>query len=203
MALAAAVVLAPLLLVHENFLGAPLLHDLRLDDGAVDRFGLQRGDAGCVVADRDQRNALVAPALLTRHLADDPAGDGADGRDADALALQIVDGLDRVVVAHHQREGERRIGEASGVIVTVQSHHGADLVLVDAPDDLEVMRVSGDLIIHEKAASMGRRGGGHVGIVSGIDANGNPIVISGNHGHRVAEATYARGRIYAYVMPTS
>ena len=52
-------------------------------------------------------------------------------------------------------------------------------------------------------AVMGRRGGGHVGIVSGIDANGNPIVISGNHGHRVAEATYARGRIYAYVMPTS
>lgn len=52
-------------------------------------------------------------------------------------------------------------------------------------------------------AVMSRRGGGHVGVVSGIDANGNPIVISGNHGHRVAEATYSRGRIYAYVMPTS
>ena len=50
--------------------------------------------------------------------------------------------------------------------------------------------------------SRGRRGG-HVGIVSGIDANGNPIVISGNHGHRVAEATYSRGRIYAYVLPSS
>ncbi len=52
-------------------------------------------------------------------------------------------------------------------------------------------------------AVMSRRGGGHVGVVSGIDANGNPIVISGNHGRRVAEATYSRGRIYAYVMPTS
>ena len=36
-------------------------------------------------------------------------------------------------------------------------------------------------------AVMGRRGGGHVGVVSGIDASGNPIVVSGNHGHRVAE----------------
>jgi hypothetical protein len=50
---------------------------------------------------------------------------------------------------------------------------------------------------------MSRRGGGHVGVVSGIDAKGNPIIISGNHGHRVAEATYSRGRVYAYVMPSS
>jgi uncharacterized protein (TIGR02594 family) len=52
-------------------------------------------------------------------------------------------------------------------------------------------------------AVMSRRGGGHVGVVSGIDAKGNPIIISGNHGHRVAESTYSRGRIYAYVMPSS
>jgi uncharacterized protein (TIGR02594 family) len=50
-------------------------------------------------------------------------------------------------------------------------------------------------------AVMGRRGGGHVGVVSGIDASGNPIVVSGNHGHRVAESIYPRSRIYAYVMP--
>jgi hypothetical protein len=48
---------------------------------------------------------------------------------------------------------------------------------------------------------MGRRGGGHVGVVSGVDANGNPIVISGNHNHTVAESVYPRGRIIAYVMP--
>ncbi len=48
--------------------------------------------------------------------------------------------------------------------------------------------------------SRGRRGG-HVGIVSGIDARGNPIIISGNYQRRVAEASYSRGRIYAYVMP--
>ena len=50
---------------------------------------------------------------------------------------------------------------------------------------------------------MGRRGGGHVGVVSGIDAKGNPIVVSGNHGRRVAESVYSRSRIYAYVMPSS
>jgi len=53
-------------------------------------------------------------------------------------------------------------------------------------------------------AVMGRRGGGgHVGVVSGIDAGGNPIVVSGNNGNRVREAPISRGRIYAYVMPTS
>jgi len=36
--------------------------------------------------------------------------------------------------------------------------------------------------------TMGRRGGGHVGIVSGFTKSGDPIVISGNHGHRVAES---------------
>jgi len=50
-------------------------------------------------------------------------------------------------------------------------------------------------------AVMGRRGGGHVGIITGIDAGGNPIMISGNNRNRVREAPVSRGRIYAYVMP--
>ena len=61
-------------------------------------------------------------------------------------------------------------------------------------------RVSGPQVGAIAVMSRGRRGG-HVGVVSGIDSNGNPIIISGNHGRRVAEATYSRGRIYAYVMP--
>jgi hypothetical protein len=48
---------------------------------------------------------------------------------------------------------------------------------------------------------MGRHGGGHVGVVTGVDASGDPIILSGNHNHTVAEAVYPRGRIYAYVMP--
>jgi uncharacterized protein (TIGR02594 family) len=60
-------------------------------------------------------------------------------------------------------------------------------------------RVSGPQV--GAIAVMGRRGGGHVGVVSGIDRHGNPIIVSGNHGHRVAESTYPRRRIYAYVLP--
>jgi uncharacterized protein (TIGR02594 family) len=60
-------------------------------------------------------------------------------------------------------------------------------------------RVSGPQV--GAIAVMGRRGGGHVGIVTGIDASGNPIMISGNNGNRVREAPISRGRIYAYVMP--
>ena len=45
------------------------------------------------------------------------------------------------------------------------------------------------------------KNGGHVGVVSGIDANGNPIIISGNHGRKVGEAIYPRSRVIAYVMP--
>jgi uncharacterized protein (TIGR02594 family) len=61
-------------------------------------------------------------------------------------------------------------------------------------------RVSGPQV--GAIAVMGRRGGGHVGIITGIDASGNPIMISGNNGNRVREAPVSRGRIYAYVMPT-
>ena len=50
-------------------------------------------------------------------------------------------------------------------------------------------------------AVMTRVGGGHVGIVSGFDSKGRPIIISGNHQRRVAEVVYPAGRIYAYVIP--
>jgi uncharacterized protein (TIGR02594 family) len=50
--------------------------------------------------------------------------------------------------------------------------------------------------------TMGRRGGGHVGVVSGFTAKGDPIVISGNHGGRVREAVYSRSRIRAWVSPS-
>jgi uncharacterized protein (TIGR02594 family) len=45
------------------------------------------------------------------------------------------------------------------------------------------------------------KGGGHVGVVSGFDKDGDPIIISGNYSRRVAEAVYARSRIIAYVSP--
>ena len=63
-------------------------------------------------------------------------------------------------------------------------------------------RVSGPQVGAIAVMSRGRRGG-HVGIITGIDASGNPIMISGNNGNRVREAPVSRGRIYAYVMPTN
>ena len=63
-------------------------------------------------------------------------------------------------------------------------------------------RVSGPQVGAIAVMSRGRRGG-HVGIITGVDASGNPIMISGNNGNRVREAPVSRGRIYAYVMPTS
>lgn len=44
-------------------------------------------------------------------------------------------------------------------------------------------------------------GGGHVGVVSGIDPNGNPIIVSGNYRRTVAEAVYPRRRVTTYVLP--
>lgn len=63
-------------------------------------------------------------------------------------------------------------------------------------------RVSGPQVGAIAVMTRGRRGG-HVGIITGVDAKGNPIMISGNNGNRVREASVSRGRIYAYVMPTN
>jgi uncharacterized protein (TIGR02594 family) len=42
---------------------------------------------------------------------------------------------------------------------------------------------------------------GHVGIVRGTDGDGNPIVISGNHGNKVSESMYSKNRVLGYFMP--
>lgn len=62
-------------------------------------------------------------------------------------------------------------------------------------------RVSGPQV--GAIAVMGRHGGGHVGVVTGVDANGNPIIVSGNHNRTVAESVYPRSRIATYVMPAN
>jgi uncharacterized protein (TIGR02594 family) len=42
---------------------------------------------------------------------------------------------------------------------------------------------------------------GHVGIVRGTDGDGNPIVISGNHGNKVSESVYSKNKVLGYFMP--
>jgi uncharacterized protein (TIGR02594 family) len=61
-------------------------------------------------------------------------------------------------------------------------------------------RVGGPQVGAIAVLSRGKRGG-HVGVVSGVDNGGNPIIISGNHGRRVAESKYPSKRVIAYVMP--
>ena len=80
----------------------------------------------------------------------------------------------------------KRTGHAGGGnLASAYSHYG--------------QRVSGPQV--GAIAVMGRHGGGHVGVVSGVDPNGNPIIVSGNHNHTVAELVYPAGRISAYVLP--
>lgn len=50
-------------------------------------------------------------------------------------------------------------------------------------------------------AVLGRgRRGGHVGVVSGVDANGNLMIVSGNHNRTVGEGLYSRSRVIGCVM---
>ena len=42
---------------------------------------------------------------------------------------------------------------------------------------------------------------GHVGVVRGTDGQGNPIIVSGNHGNTVRQSVYPKSRVLAYVMP--
>lgn len=52
-------------------------------------------------------------------------------------------------------------------------------------------------------AIFARRGpnSGHVGVVRGTDGDGNPIIVSGNHGNAVKQAVYPKAKVLAYVMP--
>jgi uncharacterized protein (TIGR02594 family) len=62
-------------------------------------------------------------------------------------------------------------------------------------------RLSGPQVGAIAVIGRGRGGAAHVGIVTGLDDGGNPIIISGNHNNTVAEATYSAGRVIAYVWP--
>jgi hypothetical protein len=48
-----------------------------------------------------------------------------------------------------------------------------------------------------------RRGGGHVGLVSGFTPAGDLIVISGNHGRVIGEGVYPRSRIIGICQPVT
>lgn len=61
---------------------------------------------------------------------------------------------------------------------------------------LDGPRVGAIAILYRKGPN-----NGHVGVVRGTDGQGNPILVSGNHGRMVRQSVYPKGRVMAYVMP--
>ncbi len=61
---------------------------------------------------------------------------------------------------------------------------------------LDGPRVGAIAILYRKGTNSG-----HVGVVRGTDGLGNPILVSGNHGHMVAQSVYPKSKVMAYVMP--
>jgi len=61
---------------------------------------------------------------------------------------------------------------------------------------LDGPRVGAIAILYRKGTN-----NGHVGVVRGTDGQGNPILVSGNHGRMVRQSVYPKGRVMAYVMP--
>ena len=61
---------------------------------------------------------------------------------------------------------------------------------------LDGPRVGAIAVLYRKGAN-----NGHVGVVRGTDGEGNPIVVSGNHGNAVRQSTYPKSKVLAYVMP--
>ena len=61
---------------------------------------------------------------------------------------------------------------------------------------LDGPRVGAIAILYRKGPNSG-----HVGVVRGTDGQGNPILVSGNHGPTVMQSVYPKAKVMAYVMP--
>ena len=61
---------------------------------------------------------------------------------------------------------------------------------------LDGPRVGAIAILYRKGPNSG-----HVGVVRGTDGQGNPILVSGNHGPTVKQSVYPKAKVMAYVMP--
>ena len=67
---------------------------------------------------------------------------------------------------------------------------------LDFGKKLDAPRVGAIAIMYRKGPNSG-----HVGVVRGTDGQGNPIVVSGNHGPVVTQSVYPKAKVLAYVMP--
>jgi uncharacterized protein (TIGR02594 family) len=129
-----------------------------------------------------------------------PSAGSADMASVGAGSSSVVAEARRYIGGNPTSRGRLWCARFMNMVLERSGHHGTGSDLASSFAHYG-QRVSGPAI--GAIAVMSRRGGGHVGIVSGIDARGNPIVVSGNNGNRVRETSYPSGRIYAYVVPTN
>lgn len=76
------------------------------------------------------------------------------------------------------------------------THSRAARSFLDYGKKLDGPRVGALVIFYRKGPN-----NGHVGVVRGTDGQGNPIVVSGNHGPTVMQSVYPKSKVMAYVMP--
>jgi uncharacterized protein (TIGR02594 family) len=145
--------------------------------------------ASTSLANTSLANTGMAPNTMSGGM----AGSGGFG------SSDVVSEARRYIGGNPTGRGSLWCARFMNLVLARSGHHGTGSDMASSFASYG-QRVSGPQI--GAIAVMGRRGGGHVGVVSGIDASGNPILVSGNNRNRVAEAPVSRGRIYAYVMPT-
>lgn len=76
------------------------------------------------------------------------------------------------------------------------THSRAARSFLEYGKKLDGPRVGAIAILYRKGPN-----NGHVGVVRGTDGQGNPIIVSGNHGNAVRQSVYPKSRVLAYVMP--
>src|SRR5437868_9090189 len=163
--------------------------------GHYRHFAHQRHTRHFARASRGERNAEVA-----RGLSDTQANIASSAASSGISGSSLISEARRYLGGNPTGRGSLWCARFMNMVLQHTGHHGTGSDMAHSFAHYG-QRISGPQV--GAIAVMGRRGGGHVGIITGIDAQGNPIMISGNNGNRVREAPISRGRIYAYVMPTN
>jgi uncharacterized protein (TIGR02594 family) len=165
--------------------------------GHYRHFAHQRHHRHFARTSRGEHNA----ALIQGHgLADTQANIASPATSSGISSSSLVSEARRYLGGNPTGRGSLWCARFMNMVLEHTGHHGTGSDMANSFAHYG-QRISGPQV--GAIAVMGRRGGGHVGIITGIDAQGNPIMISGNNGNRVREAPISRGRIYAYVMPTN
>ncbi len=174
---------------HHTLHAATQPHDARTADGQPYPFVDNSGVAAQADAGASRQAVARARPAGRRHHANDAFGG--------ATSNSLVSEARKYIGTNPTGRGSLWCGAFMDLVLKRTGHQGGgNLARAYARYGT---RVAGPEV--GAIAVLGRRGGGHVGVVSGIDPNGNPIIVSGNHNHTVAESVYPAGRILAYVVP--